>query len=152
MRKKIVIILVVVFASGTLLGVFVPRLLRRGNISLSPADFISRYLSLSESQKKKMDPLDRSFNTKIEKIKTELEQKRAELSDMLGEPSPDREKLKDQVSEIASLQAQFQMKTIDHLQEIRSILTPEQQTKFFSLIGKKLRLGGPRTKSNRGRF
>ena len=153
MRKKILIILIIViFASGTLLGVFVPRLLRRGDVLLSPVGFISRYLSLSESQRKKMELLDPSFNTKIEKIETELEQKRAELSDMLGEPSPDWEKLKDQVSEIASLQAQFQMETIDHLQEIRSILTPEQQTKFFSLIGKRLHPGGLRTKSNKGRF
>jgi Spy/CpxP family protein refolding chaperone len=149
MRKKIVIILVVVFAGGILLGVFIPRLLERRHFPSPPAHFISRYLSLSESQKKKMESLDQSFRAKLQETRTQLDEKRAELSDMLGESSPDHEKIKDKVSEIASLQAQLQRETIDHLQEVRSILTPEQEDKFLSLVRKRLHPRGPWMKFKR---
>jgi len=33
---------------------------------------------------------------------------------------------------------QLQKETVDYLEKIRSILTPEQQEKFFSLIRRKL--------------
>jgi len=56
------------------------------------------------------------------------------------------------MSEIASLQAELQRETINHLVEIRSLLTPEQQTKFFSLIRKRLHPGKPWKGYKKGRF
>lgn len=152
MRKKVVIILVVVFAGGILLRVFIPRLLERRGLLPSPTHFISRYLSLTESQKKKMESLDQLFRAKLEETRAQLDEKRAELSDMLGASSPDQKKIKDKVSEIASLQAELQRETINHLEEIRSILTPEQEAKFFSLVRKRLHPGRPWMKFRRGKF
>jgi len=152
MRKKTIIILIAVFAVGVFSGLFVPRLLKKENLPSSPTNFLCHYLSLSESQKKEIESLDRSFYARIEKIRTELRQRRAELSEVLGDSSPNREKIKDKVSEIASLQAELQRETINHLVEIRSLLTPEQQAKFFSLIGKRLRPGRPWKGRKRGRF
>jgi Spy/CpxP family protein refolding chaperone len=152
MRKKIIIILVAVFASGVLSGLFIPRLLKKEDLSSSPTDFLSSYLSLSDSQKNKIESLDRSFYARVEKIRAELDQKRSELSQLLGESSPDQKKIKDKVSEIASLQGELQRETITHLEEIRSLLTPEQQAKFFSLIRKRLHPGKPWKGHKRGRF
>ncbi len=152
MRKKVVIILVAVFAGGVLSGLFVPRLLKKENLPSPPTDFLCHYLSLSESQKKEMESLDRSFYARIEKIRTELRQRRAELSELLGESPSSQKEITNKVSEIASLQAELQRETINHLVEIRSLLTPEQQTKFFSLIGKRLRPGRPWKGYKRGRF
>jgi Spy/CpxP family protein refolding chaperone len=152
MRKKIIIILVVVFASGVLSGLFIPRLLKREILPSSPTDFLCHYLSLSESQKKKIKSLNDSFYARVEKIRAELDQKGAELSDLLGESSSSQEKIRDKVNEIASLQAELQREAINHLEEIRSLLTPEQQAKFFSLIRKRLRRGGPWKRDKRGRF
>ena len=152
MRKKVVIILVVVFASGILLGLYIPRLLKKETLRPSPVDFISSYLSLSESQRKKMESLDSSFYARIEKMRTELRQRRAELSELLGESSSSEKEITNKVSEIASLQAELQRETINHLVEIRSLLTPEQQAKFFSLIRKRLHPGRPWMRFKRGRF
>ncbi|MFQ6066384.1 MAG: Spy/CpxP family protein refolding chaperone [bacterium] len=150
MRKKIIIILVVVFAAGVASGLFIPRLLKKEDLPSSPTDFISRYLSLSESQKNKIESLDRSFYARVEKIRTELDQKRSELSQILGQSPQNQEKIRTKVSEISSLQAQLQREAINHLEEIRPLLTPEQQAKFFSLIRKRLHPGRP-WKRNTGR-
>ncbi len=134
MRKKLIIILMVVFIAGILSGTFIPKLLKRENLRSSSTDFLCNYLSLSKSQKERMESLNKSFYARIEKIRAQLDQRRAELSDLLGEPSSDQKKVRDKMSEIVSLQAQLQVETVNHLEEIRSILTPEQQVKFFSLI------------------
>jgi len=143
MRKKIIIILVVVFSAGLLSGIFIPKLLKKESLQLPPTDFLCNYLSLSKSQKEKIERLDKSFYVKVEKIRDQLDQKRAELSELLGESSPNQEKIKDKMSEIAFLQAQLQTETANHMEKIRSILTPEQQTKFLSLIRKGLHSQGP---------
>jgi len=142
MRRKVVIILVVVFAGGALLGLFVPRLLHKGDIS-SPTDFLSKHLSLSESQKRDMESLSQSFYAKVETIKAELAQKRGELSELLGDPSSPQEDISNKVGEITFLQAQFQRETINHLEGIKSLLTKDQQAKFLSLIRRRLHPGGP---------
>jgi peptidoglycan hydrolase CwlO-like protein len=152
MRKKIVIILVAVFAAGIISGLFIPRLLKKENLPSSPINFLCHYLSLSESQKKEIESLDQSFYARIEKIRNELRQRRAELSEVLGNSSPNREKIRDKVSEIASLQVDLQRETINHLEEISSLLTPEQKAKFFSLIRKRLHPPASWKRYNRGRF
>jgi len=79
----------------------------------------------------------------VEKIRAKLARKRAELSELLEETSPDQEKIKVKINEIASLQVQLQRETINHLERIRAVLTPEQRAKFFSLIRKRLHPKGP---------
>jgi len=143
MRKKFIIILIAVFAAGLLSGIFIPDLLKRRNLSPSPSKFLSNYLSLSEAQERKIESLNKSFHAKVQEIRAKLNQKTAELSELLGEPSPNREKIEAKINEITSLQAQLQRETINHLERIRAVLTPEQQAKFFSLIRKRLRPEGP---------
>jgi len=152
MRKRTVIILVAVFASGILLGLYIPRLLKKESLPSSPTDFISSYLSLSKSQRNKIKSLDSSFYAGVEKIRTELDQKRTELSELLGESASSEKEITNKVSEITSLQAELQRETINHLVEIRSLLTPAQQAKFFSLIRKRLHPGRPWMRFKRGRF
>jgi len=152
MRKKLIIILMVVFIAGILSGTFIPKLLKRENLRSSSTDFLCNYLSLSKSQKERMESLNKSFYARIEKIRAQLDQRRAELSDLLGEPSSDQKKVRDKMSEIVSLQAQLQVETVNHLEEIRSILTPEQQVKFFSLIRRRLHPERPPRGHIRRRF
>ena len=137
MRKKIVIVLVGVFAAGFLSGLFVPNLFKEKNLP-SSSKFLSNYLSLSKAQERKIETLNKSFYAKVGDIRAQLDQKRAELGELLRETSPNQERIRDKVSEIAFLQAQLQKETIDQLERIRSILTPEQQEKFLSLIRKRL--------------
>lgn len=143
MRKKIIIIFVVVFAVGILSGLFIPRLLYKRNLPSSPTDFLSNYLSLSESQKRELEFLNKPFYARVVKIRSQLIQRRAELTELLGESSPNRENISDKVSKIIFLQAQLQRETMNHLLEIRSVLTPEQHKKFLSLVRQGLHPRGP---------
>ncbi|MEA1965630.1 MAG: periplasmic heavy metal sensor [Candidatus Aerophobetes bacterium] len=152
MKKKIIIILVVVFAGGLFSGFFIPKLFKKENLPSSPTNFLCKYLSLSESQKEKMESLNRVFYLKAEKIKDQLNQERIELSELLGESSLNWEKIDDKVSKIVSLQAQLQRETVNHLGRIKSILTPEQKIKFFSLIRRRLHHRGPWKRDRKGRF
>jgi Spy/CpxP family protein refolding chaperone len=73
-----------------------------------------------------------------EPILDSLEVTRKKLMDELSGDEPDRDKLDSLAEEIGSLQAELQKKMIGHLLEGKSLLTPEQQKKFFSLFR-----GGP---------
>lgn len=124
--------------AGFFSGIFIPDLFKKENITTSSSKFLSNYLSLSKTQEKKIESLNTSFYNKIQKIRDELHQKRAELAELLRETPPDQEKIKDKIREIASLQIQLQEETIKHLERINVILTPRQREKFFSLIRKGL--------------
>lgn len=152
MRKKIILTLLVVFAGGVISGLFIPQLLKRERLPSSPTDFLCHYLSLSESQKKKMESLDQTFYVRVEKIRTETGERRAELGELFEESSLNQEKIRVKVNEISSLQAEFLRETIIHMVEIRALLTPEQQAKFFSLIKKRLYRGRPWMRHKKGRF
>ncbi|HID93110.1 MAG TPA: periplasmic heavy metal sensor [bacterium (Candidatus Stahlbacteria)] len=104
----------------------------------SPTSFLHRELALSESQVRQMESLGRPLEQKIDRIKEELREKRAQLVDLLMEPQPNREEINVKVSEIESLQTGIQKLIIDHLLQQKEILTPEQQKKFFSIISERL--------------
>ena len=103
-----------------------------------------------ESEVKKLEKLLLEYNVigildmhkmpgrQLQKIRDKLNQKRAELAELLRETPPDQEKIKDKIREIASLQMQLQEETVNHLEKIKIILTPRQREKFFSLIRKGL--------------
>ncbi|RLE12148.1 hypothetical protein DRI96_04980 [Candidatus Aerophobetes bacterium] len=136
MRKKIIIVLVGVFAAGFLSGLFVPNLFKEKNLPSSK--FLSNYLSLSKAQERKIETLNKSFYAKVGNIRAQLDQKRAELGDLLEKPHSNKRKIRNKINEIAILQMQLQKETVDYLERIRSILTPEQQKKFLSLIRRRL--------------
>jgi len=142
MRRKTVIILVGVFAVGVLSGLIIPRWLKRGEV-VPPTRFISRYLSLSESQREELTVLDQEFRIRLEETRSQLDVKRAELSELLGQPSSQREKVHEKLSEIAFLQGELQRETMSHFEKIRAILNPGQEEKFLSLIQRRLHPRGP---------
>jgi len=138
MRKKIIIMLIVAFIAGFFSGAFIPDIFKKENLTTPSSKFLSNYLSLSKTQEKKIESLNSSFYTKMQRIRAQLDQKRAELGELLREASPDQKKIKDKIREIASLQMQLQEETVKHLEKIKVILTPQQREKFFSLIRKGL--------------
>lgn len=104
--------------------------------------FLHNYLSLSESQKIRMEALDKPFRSKVNQLKVEIRQKRDELSALLLEPNPTAEIINTKLDEIAMLQVELQKVVVAHLLSIKEILTPEQQKRFFAMIIKELSPGG----------
>ena len=100
------------------------------------------HLSLSESQLKQLKPLEKSLELKMEKLRILLREKRGELVDLLTEPQPDQKAIANKLNEIASGQVELEKEIVTHLLQIKEILTPMQQKKFFALIEDRLCPGG----------
>ena len=99
--------------------------------------YLYKELALSESQLKKMELFRKSLESRMKGIKKELREKRVDLVDLLTESEPDRKKINEKLIEIESLQGNLQRLIIEHLLKQKTVLDPEQQKMFFSLIEKR---------------
>ena len=145
MKRKSVIILVAIFAIGFASGIFVDKIRERRRLLFPPPSrFLSKHLSLSKSQKDKINAMHKLLYAKIAWMETELSQKRRELYKLLENPEQNKEKIDEKIKEIASLQKDIQREAMNNLREMNKVLTKEQQDKFFSLIKKRLNNRGGR--------
>jgi Spy/CpxP family protein refolding chaperone len=97
-------------------------------------DFIKQELGLSGKQAKEFKAHFERGRKETEPILDSLEVKRAELMEEISADEPSRDKLDKLAEEIGALQDTLQRKMILHLLEGKSLLTPEQQKRFFSLF------------------
>ena len=99
-----------------------------------PCEYLCEQLSLSDSQKQKMEIFRKTFDEKTDKIRKDLRHKRNELVELLKESYLDRQKIDSLIKEIAFAQMELEKEVIDHILQEKEILTPEQQKKFIDLI------------------
>jgi len=97
-------------------------------------DFIKQELNLNEEQVKEFEFQAERFKQETKPILDSLKAKRKDLMDEIAAEEPNEDRLDKLTEEIGALQAGLQKKTIVHLLEEKSLLTPEQQQKFFSLL------------------
>lgn len=100
----------------------------------APGEYLCEQLSLSDSQKQKMEMFGKAFDEKTDKKRKTLSYKRNELVELLNQPSPDRQKIDSLINQIGIAQAELEKEVIDHILQEKEILTPEQQKKFLDLI------------------
>ena len=112
-------------------------------------NIIKQELDLSEEQIKEFESQAKRFKEETEPILDSLRAKRKDLMNEIATEEPNRDKLDKLTEEIGALQAALHKKTIVHLLEEKSLLTPEQQQKFFSLL--KERGDRMRMKRDRGK-
>jgi Spy/CpxP family protein refolding chaperone len=94
--------------------------------------FLKQKLGLSEEQAKKFESHMERFRTETEPIYDSLSTMRTELmSEMMGK-EPDVKRLNRLAEEIGALEIKLKKKSITHMLEGKTLLTPEQQRKFFS--------------------
>lgn len=97
-------------------------------------DFIKDELGLNEEQVKEFESRNERFREETKAIHDSLRAKRWELMDEMAAEVPSVEKLDRLAEEIGALEITLKKRTTEHLLEGKSILTPEQQQKFFSLL------------------
>jgi Spy/CpxP family protein refolding chaperone len=100
----------------------------------TPERFIKRELGLSEEQAKEFQSQAKRFQEEIEPIRDSLEAKRSDLMNEIMAEKPSMDKLNQLSEEIGTLQVRLEKRTTMRLLEEKSLLTPEQQKKFFSLF------------------
>jgi Spy/CpxP family protein refolding chaperone len=99
-----------------------------------PGKAIRQELGLSQEQAKEFEANFEKFRAETKPITDSLEAKKAEMMNEVSADRPSMEKVDELAGEIGALQAQLQKKMALHLLEGKSLLTPQQQKKFFSLF------------------
>jgi len=100
----------------------------------SPESFIRQELNLNEKQAKEFESQAKRFREEIEPIRDSLESKKSDLMNEIMSEKPSQDKLSQLSEEIGALHVELEKMTSLHLLEGKSLLTPEQQKKFFSLF------------------
>jgi Spy/CpxP family protein refolding chaperone len=103
-----------------------------------PGEYLGQQLSLSDSQKQKMETLRKAFEERTIEIRENLLAKRNELVKLLSEPQPDSTKIESLVKEIGTAQTELEKEVVNHLLHKKEMLTPEQQRKFLDLLKERL--------------
>lgn len=104
----------------------------------SISNFIKE-LSLSESQIKTANQINKTLAEKIDVLESQLENKQNELTGLLMDEKTDRKKIDAKVNEIAEAQKDLQTAIINSIFQQKDILNPEQKNKFFKIVERELR-------------
>lgn len=91
-------------------------------------------LGLSAAQLTKMDSLAQTFHASLERLGSAMHEKRGLLLDLLRQENVDSEKVESLRKDMASVQNEIQKEVITHIEEIKKILDPEQEERFFNLL------------------
>jgi Spy/CpxP family protein refolding chaperone len=141
MKKNIIILLLsllVIF----LLSFETSKLFLSKQTSTKDADFYSsisksswnEILNLNPIQKTKLAKIEKKFSQELLDLRKDLLDKRMNLCQMMMDPKADKEKYYRKMDEICKEQMIQQRKTVDHFMDIKNILSPQQQNKFFNII------------------
>ncbi len=95
-------------------------------------------LDLTEQQQKDMKALKESKPTDRKAKREEAKKHREELDELLRASSVDKNAIDNKIAEISKMTAEKMNARIDHLLEVKKILTPEQFNTFLDLKKEKM--------------
>ena len=87
-------------------------------------------LGMSDEQKAKIRALRQAFRKERVRAQAELRIQRMELADLMRAENPDRAAIARKLKENSEARNTQMLAMFDHRQEVRSLLTPEQQAKM----------------------
>jgi Spy/CpxP family protein refolding chaperone len=101
---------------------------------MSPGDsHLYQSLGLSKAQLSKMEPLAQKFHSRLTELGAAMERKRELLLDLLAKDR-DPASIENLRREMANIQDEIQKGVITHITELKKILDPDQQQRFFDLM------------------
>jgi Spy/CpxP family protein refolding chaperone len=101
---------------------------------MSPGDsHLYQSLGLSKVQLSKMEPLAQKFHARLAELGAAMEEKKEALVTLLQKDS-DPVKIENLRKEMAGIQDEIQKEVITHITELKKILDPNQQQRFFDLM------------------
>ena len=101
---------------------------------MSPGDsHLYQSLGLSKAQLAKMDPLAQKFHGRLAELGSAMEEKKEVFVTLLQKNS-DPVKIENLRKEMAGIQDEIQKEVITHITELKKILDPDQQQRFFNLM------------------
>lgn len=142
MKKKIFtyVVFILMVVNLTALGAMVYHRIFKA-VDASPCgkpekgfERVKRELSLSPEQEKNLLEYREACHSIIDSLSTPLQEERRLLVDELKQEDPDLNRLIEIVERINLLQLKAQTKIVKHLLEVKNVLEPEQQGKFFKIV------------------
>ncbi len=127
------------------------RMMERGEAhgrrSLSPLE-LKEELKLTAEQVEALKPIETDYRKVSIKKGADIRVAMVELAALLDQKKPDRNALKQKITEIANLQADLMQYRVEALLKLRDVLSEEQHEKFRTLLKermKRFRAGGGST-------
>jgi Spy/CpxP family protein refolding chaperone len=119
---------------------------------MSPGDsHLYQSLGLSNMQLAKIDPLAREFHGRIAELGVAMEGKKELLLNLLAKDG-DPASIENLRREMAGIQDEIQKEVIMHITELKKILNPDQQQRFFDLMRQSMtRAQSPRSQNIGGK-
>lgn len=101
---------------------------------MSPGDsHLYQSLGLSNAQLAKIDPLAQKFHGRLTELGGVMEEKKETFVTLLQQ-NGDPVKIENLRKEMAGIQDEIQKEVITHITELKKILDPDQQQRFFDLM------------------
>jgi Spy/CpxP family protein refolding chaperone len=104
-----------------------------GHKMLRMLDRLTDQLDLTDQQETQIRTLVRNHMKQAVQARADIAAKRIDLQALLDADTPDLSKVKDTLQAIASRQADLRYDSIALMQEVKQLLTPEQQQQFRTL-------------------
>ncbi len=121
-----------------------------GPCPMSPGDsHLYQALGLSKAQLTRMDPLAQKFHGRLAELGAAMEEKKEVLVTLLQNNS-DPAKIENLRREMAGIQDEIQKEVITHITELKNILNPDQQQRFFDLMRQSMTCGKSPWPQNNG--
>lgn len=105
-------------------------------------------LSLTPPQVRQIQIYRTTFLEQMDSLSTQLAGERAEMANELWQTSPDTARIDSLVNRISQVQSAAQRKVIAHLLDVKSILNPEQQQKFYRIVLRRFASGSEQPMPN----
>ncbi len=105
-------------------------------------------LSLTPPQVRQIQIYRTNFLGQMDSLSTQLAGERAEMANELWQTSLDTARIDSLVNRIGRVQSAAQRKVIAHLLDVKSILNPQQQQKFYRIVLRRFASGSEQPMPN----
>jgi Spy/CpxP family protein refolding chaperone len=101
--------------------------------------WIHNQLSLSDKQERELEPIEAKFAQRRDKLVASIREANQELAEALLADKGDSERVKAAVQKIHRAQGELQQAVLEHVFDMRPVLTPEQYDRLIQLTAHALR-------------
>jgi Spy/CpxP family protein refolding chaperone len=106
--------------------------------ALNGHEWIHKQLDLTQSEQKGLEPIEAKFVERKAKLLSEIRSANKELAEAIKEDQADSPRVSAAVEKIHHAQGELQEATLEHVFEMREVLTPEQYQKLLNLTADEL--------------
>lgn len=112
-----------------------------GATGLRHMERLAQQLGLSDDQRRQVQSLQLNYAKEAIRTRADMAVAHVEVRQLLSADQPDLSQVKDKLQQIASKEAQLRFAHITMMQDIRKLLTPEQQKQWRALRARRMSWG-----------